>query len=534
MKIVFILLLPAIFLYSCFWDKGKNPEASPKEPSSSNIEKLIVNLKNTKIGETAQGSLTISHQYEEDADVTVTLAGDGVTDESVFSLSRVGDVSPSHSFLLKKGEKKTYIYTFKPREYKFYTGVISVDIIGQAYYESGDMAHKRRLDVYVMAPGSPDGESLPGDYYLSFTGVNMYYQGGLRPEGAPVFRRRPLAVSFKNETGADVTYTLKDYNPAGEFRLIQNPGGASACAVMENRFYMASASQCDLNFIYEPGSKKERGQLYLEPDKTGLPTNRIFFLGQADPVRFLSPGETADWGRAGLNFTLEDTLLDLEGRIASGEDLTVDFDNGFDAIVNLKAPDDKGESFVVDFDQTKGFIIDERLTDCKMDGDSVFLEAGGACNIAVAFRPEEAKVYEHSFTVNSKDIGESYVYGLKGEGVSMKRPEIVSYAEIFPDGSDICNNSGAACNVFGAKVGESRWAGLTIKDNVSYSVSSLGSPFGIIQKYPGCEVGSNTLTIPAGASLCTVYIAFTPLAPGSFDWDITVGNKTYSFNGEGR
>lgn len=522
----FILLPILLFATSCFWDQGNSGGGGGvREPGSSNIESFIVNIEPTKIDNESTGSFTISNFYDEEADIHVKLAtDDGITDGAIFQIISSCGGGGANSFVLQKGESCDYFYFFTPKKSKFYTGIVSVDIIGKSYYETGIIANKRRLDMYLVGAGvtdPADKEDIPpSDYYVEFNGVHGYYAGN-NSEGAYEFSRPHITLEFKNITDKGTTYTFEGYDEAStEFKL-KFVDDKVDCKIVDNKFSLVKDAACNLNFEYVPHSKLERGQLYIAHD-TGV-TQRLFFLGQAYPFKAMKDGDSMDWGKVGVNFTLADTLLDLKEKIAYGEELTENFENTFDALITLKGNEDNETRYKLDFDQTKDFVIDHRLTDCSLNIDNTIITmAKGvkSCNLIVAFLPKEVGEYTSSMTILD-ELTEAVVstYHFKGEGVKMRRPQLVPYAMMSSDGNSITRQP----------VGTKLYYALDLNGNTSYSVEGDSEAFIFEELYPSCQVTATEFKLLPGASKCRVYVAFTQLAQQDYNWKLTVNGLEYKF-----
>lgn len=528
-----ILIITLLFVSACFWDQGNSGGGGGEtwEPGASNIFYSKVIIPTTKINGETEGRITISNSYEEDADVHVKLAtDDGITSGEIFELfsSDCGSLR-ANSFILKSNQSCEYFYKFKPKAARYYTGVVSVDIIGKSYYETGKIANKKRFDAYLVGAGAVDPEdkkTLPSpDYEIEFNGVHGYYSDNNQPENAYKFDRPYITLNFKNVTTGPTTYVLEGYNEASaEFKL-KFLDDKVDCKINNNEFYLAKDAICNLNLEYIPRSKSERGQLYIIP-KNGAAVQRLFFFGQAYPFRFMENGQNMDWGDVGVNFKLADTLLDLKEKIAYGENLTENFENTFDALITLKGNADNETKYKLEFDQTKDFVLDQKLTDCTLNSDHTIItvkKGTETCNLIVAFTPQEARNYTSALAVTNETTGVVSRYNFSGKGVNLRRPDLVPYYIMLSDGQTMSQ-----------PVGAKLYYALEVNENITYSFEGDDVAFKIEPLYPSCNNSGGMFLIPSGASKCRVYLSFSPPAVQKYNLKLKVGGVAYTFDGSGR
>lgn len=531
MKKISLLFSLILLFSSCFWDKspGRGDNTQYISPSS-NVYSILEDLGSVQIHSSKSKSFSVKNSFDEDADVILRLASnDGMTDASVLSVTPNAVMGNCYSkdgyFTIPPGEECEYSYTFTPKERRYYTNVVSIDIIGKSFYEKGDTSKKRRTDIYFEGAGVDGVEKTPSDFVLNFNGINKYLVSQSPIDGAPIFQRDVLAANIKNESGNSVTYDLvagdgeTPYDvELSEFKLVADSLADADCKVSGNSFSVEAGKSCSLRFQYVPVSKTERGQIYLNP-RDGSPSKRIFFYGAAYPLRLVKSGEELDWGKVGVNLKPADTLLDLDGRIKRGEELTANFDNPFFALIRVTpaSPDDK--VYWMDFDKHAGFSIDKTLTDCSIDENKVNVKDGG-CDIVISFEPDEAKAYGSvSLTLTSEKVGTVDSYSFRGESILMKRPFIGDFTWILYDNMTI-----------NRRVGETAYLVKDLAHDSLYSFSGDGA-FNIEEHYPGCIIDGTMFRLNPETNSCRIYISYTPTEDKLYSSTFVLDDVTYNLTG---
>src|SRR5882724_8840206 len=139
-------------------------------------------------------------------------------------------------------------------------------------------------------------------------------------------------------------------------------------------------------------------------------------------------------------------------------------------------------------------------------GCGTTLVAGGACNIAIHFRPKELALDTGTLTVTSDDAGSPHVISLQGKGVA-------SAINAIPSSLDF---GGHALNVTGGRASVT----LANTSGVQVSISSIVTN-GDFAQTNNC--GKSIL--PSLASACRIDITFTPTAGGSRAGSIVITNS---------
>lgn len=526
-KILF--LIPIILLLSACFDVrkrdtgGDNNNRSP----SSNIYITSVNLGLVKTGDNISNVFSVSNHFEEDADILFRFAsGDGMSDASAFTVSSLDCISNDGYFVIPSGGECRYLYKFEPKQERYYTNVISIDVIGKSFYEIGNATQKKRTDIYFTGAGFNGAGAQPTDFTLNFNGINKYLATGSSTSNQPTFGRGVLTATVKNESDKDIVYDLvagdwmTPYDASvSEFKLVSG-GGESDCQVNNNSIFLKTGASCLLPFQYDPVSKSERGQMYLKP-QDGSSSKRISFFGSAYSMRYIANGETLDWGKVGLNLLPSDTLLDLKGKIERGEDLTESFDNPFHALIRLDQSRGDDKAYTLDFNSSAGFFIDTTLSDCEINGTKVTVKDGG-CDIVVAFLPTEVKRYgDVALSLRPTNAGVSaHSYFFRGEGVLMKRPFITPFTWLSEN------------MTVGAKAGQTIYIIKDIDKDTAYTFEGAGAFNIVTGLYPGCFADENTFFLTPGAKFCRIYIAYSPPFPqGGYRPTFTLDGLSYKIIG---